>query len=214
MSLCVGVLVWRLVARHILSLSTDHTYIATDCRIDSILYGALLRVVFETPWASAVVRFLRGRTCRILAVLALMMTFVIREENFRETFRYTIQGVALMPFFTAVLCDNRKTLIRRALSSPPMVLIGRLSYSIYLFHLLARTPGEVYFGSPYGVGSVVSGLILTGAIAYFLFIFVEQPIARLRRRFRAHGGPARSATGIAPLTDARITLPQQPTPRV
>ena len=214
MSLCVGVLVWRLVARHILSLSTDHTYIATDCKINSILYGALLRVVFETPWASAVVRFLRGRTCRILAVLALMMTFVIREENFRETFRYTIQGVALMPFFTAVLCDNRKTLIRRALSSPPMVLIGRLSYSIYLFHLLARTPGEVYFGSPYGVGSVVSGLILTGAVAYFLFIFVEQPIARLRRRFRAHGGPARSATGIAPLTDARITLPQQPTPRV
>jgi peptidoglycan/LPS O-acetylase OafA/YrhL len=214
-ALCVGVLAWRFAARNVLSVSADYTYMATDCRIDSILYGALLRILFETCWAPAAVRLLRARMCQLLALLALLATFIIRDENFRQTLRYTMQGIALMPLFTAVLCDDPKTLVRRALSSRPMVLIGQLSYSIYLFHLLARTPGEVYFGSPYGVRSVVSGLILTGAIAYFLFIFVEQPIARLRRRFRAHGGSARSATVLAPLTEASIiTLPQQPTPRV
>ena len=142
---------------------------------------------------------LRARMCQILGLLALLMTFMIRDENFRQTFRYTIQGVALMPLFTAILTDDPKTLVRRALSSPPMVLIGRLSYSIYLFHLLARTPGEVYFGSPYGVGSVISGLFLTWAAAYALFIFVERPIAGIRRRFRTKGGSARSsATTIDP----------------
>jgi peptidoglycan/LPS O-acetylase OafA/YrhL len=213
--LCVSVLIWRCAARYILLVSTDYTSLATDCRIDSILYGALLRVLFETPWASAVVSLLRARPCRILALLALLGTFLIRDDNFRETFRYTIQGIALMPFFTAVLSDDPKTLTRRALSCPPVVLIGRLSYSIYLLHLLARTPGEVYFGSPYQTGSVITGLLFTFAAAYTLFIFVERPIAGLRRRLRAKGGSPRSATTTDPLTGPSIiTLPREPTPGV
>jgi peptidoglycan/LPS O-acetylase OafA/YrhL len=195
-ALCVGVLVWRCAARYVLHLSTDYTYMATDCRIDSILYGSLLRILFQTTWAAALVKLFRARTSLIVALLALLATFLIRDESFQQTFRYSIQGVALMPLFTAVLTYDPKTLVRRALSSPPMVLIGRLSYSIYLFHMLARTPGEVYFGSPYVAGSVISGLLLTAGIAYALFIFVERPIARLRRRFR-------KATTLDSLTERR-----------
>jgi peptidoglycan/LPS O-acetylase OafA/YrhL len=204
-TLCASALIWRIAARHILFVSNDYTYMATDCRIDSILYGAMLRVLFETPWAPAVVSFLRARMCRILALTLLLATFIVRDDDFRETFRYTIQGLALMPLFTAVLSDDPKTLIRRLLSSPPMVLIGKLSYSIYLLHLLARTPGEVYFGSPYQIGSVISGLLLTGAAAYIIYIFVERPIAGLRRRFRAKARTSPSATTIAPLTQAPTT---------
>jgi len=210
--LCMSVLLWRLAARHILLVSADYTYMATDCRIDSILYGALLRILFETPWASGAVRFFRTRTCQIVALLALLMTFMIRDENFRQTFRYTIQGIALMPLFTAVLSDDPETLVRRFLSSSPMVLLGKLSYSIYLFHLLARTPGEVYFGSPYGAGSVVSGLLFTGVGAYILFIFVERPIAGLRRRFRTKGTLESPGPTIATLAEGPIiALPREPT---
>jgi peptidoglycan/LPS O-acetylase OafA/YrhL len=199
---CGGVLIWRLIAHDILMLSTDYTYMATDCRIDSIFYGVLLRVLFETPWAATALRILRAPMCRILASLALLMTFLIRDEGFRQTFRYSIQGIALMPFFTAVLTEDPKGLFRRALASPPMVLIGRLSYSIYLFHLPARTPAEVYFGSPYRVESVMFGLLFTLAAAYAVYVFVERPIAVIRRRFRAKGGAAHSAAPVAPLTAA------------
>jgi peptidoglycan/LPS O-acetylase OafA/YrhL len=190
-ALCVGVLIWRYTARHFLTVSADYTYMATDCRIDSILYGALLRVLFQTSGASAIVGFLSARNCQIFGFIALILTFVIPGADFRETFRYTIQGLALMPIFTVVLTDSPNTLVRKALSSPPVLLIGRLSYSIYLFHLLARTPGEVYFGSPYRAGSVIGGLVVTGAVSYCLFIFVERPIAGLRRRLRAHASPGR-----------------------
>ena len=40
-----------------------------------------------------------------------MMTFMIRDENFWQTFRYIVQGVALMPLFTAVLTDDPKTFV-------------------------------------------------------------------------------------------------------
>jgi peptidoglycan/LPS O-acetylase OafA/YrhL len=204
MALCVAVLVWRIAARHVLLVSDDYTSMATDCRIDSILYGALLRLLLETPWAPAVMRLLRAPASRIVAILALVASLLIRDENFRDTFRFTIQGIALMPIFLAVLCDDPNSWPRRVLSSPPMVLIGRLSYSIYLFHLLARTPGEVYFGSPMRTGSMVSGLIITLVAAYTVYVLVERPIARLRHRFRANGHAARPAAAFSSLAVASL----------
>jgi peptidoglycan/LPS O-acetylase OafA/YrhL len=199
-ALCASVLAWRVIARFGLRLGTDYTYMATDSRIDSILYGAGLRALFESPWAAAAMRLLRSPVCRIVALLSLLATFVIRDDNFRETVRYTIQGIALMPIFTAILSDDPATVVRRILSSSAMVLIGRLSYSIYLFHLVARTPGEVYFGSPHHIGSIVSGLVLTGAVSYGLLIFVERPVGKLRHRFRAGQGAARLSPAVDPGT--------------
>jgi peptidoglycan/LPS O-acetylase OafA/YrhL len=194
---CVAVLIWRCVARWALSMPTDYTYLATDCRIDSILYGALLRILFETPWSAVAMKLMRSRFSRILAILALLSTFAIRNDNFRETIRYSIQGLALMPLFTAALVEEPRTLLRRALASSPMVLLGRLSYSIYLFHLLAETPGEVFFGSQQRAEIVVSGLLLTGLISYTMFISVERPLAGLRRRLRARARSVSNSRGGA-----------------
>jgi glycosyltransferase involved in cell wall biosynthesis len=172
------------VAHCVLSLSAEYTGMATDSRIDSILYGALLRVLFETRWASTVVSICKARVSRIIGVLVLVSTFIIDDQTFRETIRYSLQGIALMPLFSVVLLDQPTSAARRALSAPTMVLIGRLSYSIYLFHLLARTPAEVAFGSPFRIESTLSGLFVTGVLAYTVFIFVELPIAKIRRRLR------------------------------
>jgi len=215
MLLCTAVMLWRCIARFAFSVPVEYTGFATDCRIDSILYGALLRILFQTAWASAVVRVARMRACRIIAALALLLAFIIRNDDFRETVRYSIQGIALMPLFTAVLADPPTTLARRALASRPMVLVGRLSYSIYLFHLLARTPGEVYFVSPDRWGAAISGLLLTGTIAYILFMYVERPMARLRHRFRHHSpsqGAGPSADHLAALSIS--TLPRNTGPTV
>jgi peptidoglycan/LPS O-acetylase OafA/YrhL/glycosyltransferase involved in cell wall biosynthesis len=183
-SACIAILVWRVVAHCVLSLSAEYTGIATDSRIDSILYGALFRVLFETRWASTVVNICKARVSRIIGVLVLISTFIINDQTFRETIRYTLQGIALIPLFSVVLLDQPTSVARRVLSAPTMVLMGRLSYSIYLFHLLARTPAEVAFGSPFLIESTVAGLFVTGVLAYTVFIFVELPIANIRRRLR------------------------------
>jgi len=213
-SLCTVVLIWRCVARFGFTLSDDYTYMASDCRIDSILYGALLRVLFEAPRSADILKVLRSRICRIAAILTLLLTFVIRDENFRQTFRYTIQGIALMPVFTAVLTDSPKSLLRAALANKPMVLIGRLSYSIYLLHLLGRTPAEVYFGSPFGFGQVIIGLTLTLGSAYALFIFVERPIARLRHRYRTGGMAHSDMTPKSRIEAPATARPRESTPSI
>jgi len=199
-TLCLVILLWRLIAHNHLGFSSAHTYMATDCRIDSILYGALLRVLLQTDLGPAAVSILRGKPCRVLGFAALLSTFIFRDENFRETYRYSIQGVALIPLFTAILTDSPASIHRRILASSPIVLLGRLSYSIYLFHFLARTPGEVYFGSAFHPGSVISGVIFTLLISYGLLIVVERPIARLRHRFRAN-----NVIIVPPLSTAALT---------
>jgi peptidoglycan/LPS O-acetylase OafA/YrhL len=192
----VAILAWRIVAHTVLLVSEDYTGMATDCRIDSILYGSLLRVLFETRWASWVVRICKAPVSRIIGLLVLMITFSVRNEAFRETIRYSLQGLALMPLFSIILLDQPTAIVRRALSTPPMVLIGKLSYSIYLFHLIARTPAEVVFGSPFRLESAVSGLVVTALLAYSVYVFVEKPIAKIRRQLRGKKAEPTPAASI------------------
>jgi peptidoglycan/LPS O-acetylase OafA/YrhL len=196
LSALVAILMWRIVAHIVLSVSDDYTGMATDCRIDSILYGSLLRVLFETRWASLVVRFCKAPISRISGLLVLLITFSIPNEAFRETIRYSLQGLALIPLFSVILLDQPTTIVKRALSTPVMVLIGKLSYSIYLFHLIARTPAEVVFGSGYRIESMVSGLAVTVLLAYSVYVFVEKPIAKIRRQLREKKADPPPSTSI------------------
>ncbi len=52
--------------------------------------------------SATAVTLLRLPISRRLAMLALLTTFTIRNDDFREAIRYSIQGVALTPLFTAV----------------------------------------------------------------------------------------------------------------
>ena len=205
---CVSVLIWRLVAHQILLLSSDYTYMATDCRID-----------FDTLWRSA--------SCVVRDALGISRVEVLADAGLPNisaagtTDDVCDPGQELsgdLPVHdtrhrldAVVHCGPLRRsaeLVRKGLASPPMVLIGRLSYSIYLFHLLVRTPGEVYFGSVYRMGPTVSGLVLIAAVAYGLFIFVERPIAGLRRRFRATTVSAHSEMTMPLAETAMISVPR------
>ena len=87
-------LVWRVVLVLVLHASEDYTYMATDARFDSILYGALLAILAHR-WAGALpLRRLMAPALSLLAILVLLSTFVIRNPVLRETVRYSVQGLA------------------------------------------------------------------------------------------------------------------------
>ena len=102
--LCVAALLWRiwLVSRP--GFDEIRTYYATDTRFDSILFGCLLALCCN-PARPSPTRPQRT-TIRVVdwafvgaGVLLLLSTLVYREADFRETFRYTLQGLALLPIF-------------------------------------------------------------------------------------------------------------------
>ena len=76
------------------------TYIATDCRFDAIAWGCLL-AVYHNPWfADRFPTFKKYGGCLASAGLAVIVASLLdRELAFRQTFRYTIQSVALYPVY-------------------------------------------------------------------------------------------------------------------
>jgi peptidoglycan/LPS O-acetylase OafA/YrhL len=151
-------------------------YYWSHTRIDSILFGACLAV-----WNNPADRdsWMPRAWHAGAAVAAIVLTFVIRDPVFRETFKYTIQGIALFVIFAFLLHD--RGLPRRVLTSWPMQYIGLLSYTLYLchvpaFHLVGQN--APYLGK-FGTG--LAGFVLSLAFAAAMYRLVERPLARLRR---------------------------------
>ena len=133
-SLCALILAWRAVLVFGLDVSRDRTYIATDTRIDSILFGCVLAVwhnpVLDKPTIGD--RSL-ARVWLPLGVAMVILSVVVRQPAFDQTLRYTLQSAGLFPFFIAAVRWHDRGVFR-LLNLRPVKYVGMLSYSLYLLH--------------------------------------------------------------------------------
>ncbi len=166
---------------------------ATETRVDAILFGAAAALMLRMKGEAFVERWTRPGVV-MLAFAALLFSFLIRDAFFRETIRYTIQSIALVPLVLAAAAGFRYVLARKVLESWPMVQIGKLSYSLYLWHLAGLALGEAIVP---GSGWNLVMAMAIGWAASFLFAtasywYVELPLLGLRRQFGSNvgGGPA------------------------
>lgn len=184
-ALCAGVLLWRCILVFNLAAPTDRTYLASDTRIDSILFGCALAVwrnpVLDTPELDE----RRWRALWVPAALAIFVGCLLyRSPAFRETFRYSLQGVALTAVFTAAIRYPR-WLPFRLLNNRVAVFLGLISYSLYLLHftVIAITARMLPSASPWLTAILALGLSVI--LATIMRVVIEEPCARLRRRLSA-----------------------------
>jgi peptidoglycan/LPS O-acetylase OafA/YrhL len=185
--LCAAVLAWRCILVFVLHSSVDRTYLCSDTRVDSIAFGCALAV-----WRNPVLdglddpppRSLWWPRVALFAGLALLLvTFVVRNSAFRETFRYTLQGIGLTPLF-AIAVRWPRWLCFRPLNWKPLQFIGTLSYSLYLVHQVTLAVFEQHTSWP-GVLRAAAALVVSVALAWVMYEAVEKPCAKLRRRISA-----------------------------
>ncbi len=186
-----AVLLWRIYLALLAGgVPANYTQIATDTRVDSILFGALFAIGLEfSAIRERLRRFDRG-VVMLAAAAGLLLTFTIRNEVFRETVRYTLQGLALVPLFYGAMFGTSLAAARRLLETAPLRYIGRLSYSLYLWNLpcLVLVGAALPDASPlprYAASGVAT--FLAAAASYYL---VEQGCRRLRQRYRPGHAPA------------------------
>jgi peptidoglycan/LPS O-acetylase OafA/YrhL len=188
---CLIVLAWRI---HLVQLAqspdfvSDRTYYASDTRIDSIIYGCILAVVMNPKRELYRLGTMSLVQWAVLAGAAgaLLLTLLYRDPTFRETIRYSIQGLALLPlfYFAVRFSDNR---LFRKLDLPWAVTLGTYSYSIYLIH------GVVIEFVTRNVPAVATKfyslfpIVLLISIAYAAAIdrFVDPYFRQLRRKYTA-----------------------------
>lgn len=167
----VASLAWRLALVGMGEIARIHR--STDTRLDSIAFGCLLSILATER--SRVVDLLASPPAQAAAWLVLLAGFAIRNEAFRETARYSLQGLAFMPIFAALFL--RPALAPKWLRAPlewkPLVYIGTISYSLYLYHELGFV-----FDVRFGWGGFAIGVAATLA-SYYL---VEVPTRRFGAR--------------------------------
>lgn len=149
-------------------------YYWSHTRLDSIMYGCVLALwqnpaIDRNPWKPGILTI--GSACAVL-----LATFVLRDEVFRQTVRYALQGGALLVLFSAVLQSTGA--IRSALSSEPLRFVASLSYTLYLIHMPILRVAEG-LGLPF---PPAVAYLFAFAYAYAMYRLVERPLARWRRR--------------------------------
>lgn len=199
----------------------DRVVRATDTRVDSILFGALLATALDTRLGPGLLRLLRTPLAAVAGAVLLLLSLVFRDPLFRDSFRFSVQGIALLLGIGGVLFSARFGWVRGLLSIRPAVLLGRWSYSLYLWHWIVlvlacaafpqavgrRVTQDGGFGVEWFALIVPPLLALSLATSCASYYGIEQPMVRLRRRFGAHAvadrAEARSsgdrAEGIPPL---------------
>ena len=185
-TLCAVILAWRCVLVFGFHSHADRTYLASDTRFDSILFGAAL-AVYGNPVLDGDPRGsdkLWKWLLLPLGIAMLLVTFVWRNGAFRETARYTLQGLALIPVF---ICAIRWPEFGpfRLLNTRIMSFLGVISYSLYLTHHLIICATQLHLPTVHPALQGVIAAVLSVATSYAIYLAVEKPCANLRKRLHA-----------------------------
>ena len=151
-------------------------YLSTITRSSGLLLGAALACVWH-PWKKAVVRFARVRSgfADVLALGALATLGYISAFIHVADEQLYMGGLAAATVASAVIIAvvvrSGKSLVKRVLSVPLLVEIGRRSYGLYLWHW----PIFVVTGARLSSIRLAYALTATVIINEFVYQFIETP---------------------------------------
>jgi peptidoglycan/LPS O-acetylase OafA/YrhL len=185
---CVGILLWRVHLVQSPDFFSDRTYLASDTRIDSIIYGCLAAFLanpLRSPRAltdMSLVQWIVFST----GIGVLIFSLIYRDPAFRETLRYSLQGIALLPIFYFAIRFHDKMPFR-PLNTAWAIRIGTYSYAIYLVHQIVIMAIEKNVPSFSGDHFFIFAVTLMISVAYAAVIdrFVDPYFRQLRRRYRS-----------------------------
>lgn len=173
------ILLWRVTLTLGLHVHKGNIGRGTDTRLDSIAWGCLLSALVHArsrhlEWIA--------RPRMLVAALALsVVDFAIRDERYRQTLHFTVQGMALIPVFYALFVSHRSlNWLERILQHRSLVFVGKISYSLYLYHFLVVECVMILMppGLPRYALAIIGGL-LTATLSWR---FVETPLRRFGSR--------------------------------
>lgn len=193
LAVLLGVLVlvpvWRALVPFVLPNvpAETYTYMMTDARIDSIVWGCLLSVLLDREnWQSFLAKLI-GWVPLLLAVVALALTFVLRDETFRMTLRYSVQGAALFVMMLNLYYFPKIRFALSVLEWKPLAWLGVLSYALYLWHFPVADLTHKFVEPLWLQIPII--LVATLGLSCISFYWVETPFLALRKKLGSHGKP-------------------------
>lgn len=196
---CAVVFMWRYYLVLVGFASGQHyTYYASETRVDALLFGCIMALCLNPVMDRWTLEIRRAVWIALLALSAgvLLLTFLYRAEWFYDNARFTLQSVALTPwFFCAVRYSTWP--VFGWLNSRLMRGLGLISYTFYLIHVKAIEFASRYL-DPRQWSTLFVALLLAIGFATLMYWLVERRLAALRRRLHSRQMDAKPQAVAAP----------------
>ena len=174
---------WLLLVGLVVVEATDAAYYATPARFGEILAGALLAVSTRSPAALGRVTQ-RARPLAVPALAVLLLGVASADASGRWSYLWLpVTGLATVVLLLDAL---GKGPVGRAFEVVPLVVLGRISYGVYVYHwpiYLYLSPDRIDLSRAPLTGLRIAATLV---LATASFVLVEEPVRR------------RMATGRAP----------------
>lgn len=165
----------------------NRLYLGPDTHASSLLAGCLVGLLYG--WG--VIRARRTLAVLVVPATALLAWEVVELSFLDErTYRWGLSGFAVASaVLVAAAAVRAPSPLRPIIELAPIVYLGRMSYSVYLWHL--PVIAEVAEGHPDDPATVAAIAIpMTLVLAWLSYVLVERPLlsASGRARLRARLG--------------------------
>ncbi len=184
-----------------------------------LLLGAVAAIAAAQGWLARPARHLAAEGA-VLAGLAAIVWSVFAFSAETEYPGWSTLAPCLGAAILLLVGAHRDTIVGRVLSVRPVVLIGRMSYSLYLWHWPVLVFAGYVIVDPMSEMQALACLALSFALAFLSWRYVEEPFRRGPRAPSRRGvfvaGAGMSAVAFAAgwLLIATTGLPQRMPPQV
>lgn len=162
--------------------ATRIIYFTTHCRVDSILFGCLAAIWMYSGSSQRYMDALKSKAIAIVALIVLLLTELMPFPFFQNTLKYTLEGICFLLIIPGFQFREQNGWMRRIVENKVMTYVGKLSYSLYLFHWVARAIVNLYIPQK-GIYWYVLGIAMTIVLSLISFYYVEKPFLAIRRKF-------------------------------
>ena len=181
---------WQLARLYAANGALGHAYYGTDARMAELLVGALLAVALVRPtqlrtfhgWASRLVSLLG-----VVGLVGVLLSLALVEKGSPGLYRGGLLAVALG---TAAMIASvvQGGPVARVLAQRPLVLLGLVSYGLYLFHWPLFVVLSEFSTGLSAPEVFTARFAITLAVAVASYRWIEVPVRR--QVTRRQTGPA------------------------
>ena len=177
-------------ALHFHGFPEEYIYTAFETRIDHILMGCALAIALHERFLCGLWATLTRPGWWIANVILLSVSVVCANTcgpMYRNVLGFIIEPV-LIAILIVQLLASRSPLVLW-LDSKPLVFLGTISYSTYLYQQILISPVRAMLRLTNAPELLVFAVcVLTvWMVAWLSYMFVERPFVSLRRRFSSDG---------------------------
>lgn len=181
---------------------------ALDTRLDGLMMGSSLayfyRFVVDRQGLSVQLSRLLGYV--LAPTASLILLWIMFRWHWTEALMGQI-GFLLVSVSAAVfiadLVFGRHSIFRQLLSVAPLTYVGKISYGIYLLHLLVFDIVDIVLPNDWLPRKIIIKVVGSVLIASVSFHLLESPFLRLKRRFQPVGSGTASLNVQLPVASVQ-----------